>query len=336
MYRYSVTVSSYFLPNWFVELSWLSPQCRIPKLGRKPLGEPICVKDNETLAALADEAMRLIAVLCWLLAFSAQPAFAAASPELQPLEQQLSALLAGRSGEYGIAALDLRNGSVVSINGDEPFPMASTVKVAVAAAYLSQVDHGRRTLHDRIGKRSAAQLIDVMLTRSDNYATDLLINDLGGPKAVQQWLSWNGLSGIRVDRTIAGLLRSRRDLRDSRDSSTPNAMLNLLRRLDSGNVLKPGSRSYLLAAMGRCITGKNRIRGLLPYGTKVENKTGTLSGYTSDVGFITLPDGRRIAVAMFARGGINRPRTIAEAARAIYDAFAFTWRSPFTTALSAN
>ena len=64
-------------------------------------------------------------------------------------------------------------------------------------------------------------------------------------------------------------------------------------------------------------------------GTPVEHKTGTLNGLTDDVGFITMPDGRRIAVAMFARGGTNRPRTIAEAARAIYDGFrpVFTWPS---------
>ncbi|HET6942865.1 MAG TPA: serine hydrolase, partial [Sphingomicrobium sp.] len=68
-------------------------------------------------------------------------------------------------------------------------------------------------------------------------------------------------------------------------------------------------------------------RGMLPWGTKVEHKTGTLNGYTSDVGYITLSNGHRIAVAMFARGGGDRPRTIAEAARAIYDGFTklFSW-----------
>ena len=273
--------------------------------------------------------MRYLAILGWLLAFLAQPVTAASSPELWPLERQLSSLVAGKPGEFGIAAIDLDRGTMVSVNGDEPFPMASTVKIAVAAAYLAQVDHGRRSLGDRIGGRSAAQLLDVMMTRSDNYATDLLIRDLGGPRTVQQWLSWHGLSGIRVDRTIAGLLRSPRDLRDSRDSSTPMAMVELLRRLDSEKLLKPASRSHLLTLMGRCITGKNRIRGLLPAGTRVENKTGTLSGYTSDVGFITLPDGRRVAVAFFARYGADRPRTIAEAARAIYDGFAFRWGNPF-------
>jgi beta-lactamase class A len=83
------------------------------------------------------------------------------------------------------------------------------------------------------------------------------------------------------------------------------------------------------------MTGRNRMRALLPTGTPVEHKTGTLTGLSSDVGFITMPDGRRIAVAFFARGGSNRPRTIAEAARAIYDGFAATLRGSFTAALSA-
>jgi hypothetical protein len=53
----------------------------------------------------------------------------------------------------------------------------------------------------------------------------------------------------------------------------------------------------------------------------VEHKTGTLNGYTGDVGFLTLADGRRIAVVFFARGGSNRPAVISTAARAIYDGF---------------
>ncbi len=144
---------------------------------------------------------------------------------------------------------------------------------------------------------------------------------------MQDWVRFNGLYNLRVDRTIARLLADKRDLWDARDSSTPLAMVDLLRRLDKGNVLKPESRSYLMDLMARCATGKNRMKALLPWGTRVEHKTGTLTGYTSDVGYITMPNGRRVAVAMFARGGTDRPRTIAEAARAIYDGFSrlFTW-----------
>ncbi len=162
------------------------------------------------------------------------------------------------------------------------------------------------------------------------------MKDLGGPDAIQDWVSFQGVANFRVDRTIAGLLRAKRDLWDVRDSSTPLAMVDLLRRIDRGSVLKPESRSYLLDVMSRCQTGRNRMKALLPWGTRVEHKTGTLSGYTSDVGYITMPNGHRVAVAMFARGGSDRPRTIAEAARAIYDGFTrlFAWRS-WSAAVSA-
>lgn len=279
--------------------------------------------------------MRFLALFCWLAALVAQPAFAANSPALQSLERELSALVASKSGEVGVAALDLHTGELVGVRTDESFPMASTVKIAIAANYLAQVEHGRRSLSDRIGGRTAASLMDAMLVRSDNHATDLLLWDLGGPQVVQAWLDQHQIRGLRIDRSIAQLLRARRDLRDVRDSSTPRAMVDLLQRIDSGQLLRPWGQSYLLSLMERCSTGKNRIRGMLPMGTRVENKTGTLNGLSTDVGIITLPSGRRVAVAFFARYGTDRPRTIAEAARAIYDGFAGWMQRPYAMAVTA-
>ena len=279
--------------------------------------------------------MRFWALFAALFALAAQPAVAATSPSLQSLEQQLSYLAAGTSADVGIAALDLKTGETVSIKGSTPFPMASTVKVAVAALYLAQVDHGRRSLDDTINGVSARRLMNRMLVNSDNHATDVLLKDLGGPDKLNNWLHENGLTGLRVDRTIAQLLAAKRDLWDRRDSSTPIAMVELLNRIYKAQLITPDSRNYLLEVMARCQTGKNRMKALLPYGTPVEHKTGTLNGYTSDVGFITLRDGRRVAVAIFARGGANRPRTIAESARAIYDGFTRVLTWPFTAPKSA-
>jgi len=251
----------------------------------------------------------------------------ASSPELMGLERKLSMLLAERSGEYGIAAIDLRDGSIVAVNGDTPFPMASTVKVAIAAAYLAQVDQGRRSLSDLVNGRPAAKVLELMIIRSDNYATDQMLATLGGPLAVQQWLSSHQISGIRVDRNIAQLLRERGHLADIKDVATPIAMVALLSRLDSGAVLTAPSRTFLFGLMSKCATGTRRIRALLPAGTLVEDKTGTLDGVTNDVGFITMPDGRRVALAVFARGGRDRQPVIAEVARAIYDRFADSTRN---------
>jgi beta-lactamase class A len=273
--------------------------------------------------------MRFTGVFFALFALIAQPASAASSPSLLTLEQQLSSLVANKSADVGIAALDLNTGETVSIKGNTPFPMASTVKVAIAALYLAQVDHGRRSLDDTINGQPARSLMARMLIHSDNRATDILLADLGGPTAVHSWLQDNGMTGLRVDRTIADLLRSRRDLWDRRDSSTPVAMVDLLKRIYKGELIKPESRNYLLDLMAWCETGKNRMKALLPSGTPVEHKTGTLDGLADDVGFISLPDGRRVAVAIFARGGSDRPRTIAETARAIYDGFKSVFAWPF-------
>jgi beta-lactamase class A len=280
--------------------------------------------------------MRFIAFLLSLLVIAAAPASAASSPNLLSLEQQLHSLVSSKSADVGIAALDLNTGETVSIKGDTPFPMASTVKVAVAALYLAQVDHGRRSLDDTINGQSARSLMRRMLVHSDNRATDILLKDLGGPDALHDWLQQSGVRGLRVDRTIAQLLSDKRDLWDRRDSSTPVAMVDLLKRIYRAELIRPQSRNYLMDLMAQCQTGKNRMKALLPFGTQVEHKTGTLNGLSDDVGFITMPDGHRIAVAIFARGGANRPRTIAEAARTIYDGFkaAVTW--PFRPALTVK
>ena len=279
--------------------------------------------------------MRFFAILLSLLAFFAAPAGAASSPALSSLEQQLNALVADKSADVGIAALDLNTGETVSIKGDTPFPMASTVKVAIAALYLWQVDHGQKTLDDTISGVPVRTLMSRMIIRSDNHAADTLLADVGGPHALHQWLHQNGVTGLRVDRTIAELLRDKRDLWDRRDSSTPVGMVLLLKRIYKSELIRPESRNYLLDLMARCQTGKNRMKGLLP-GVPVEHKTGTLDGLADDVGFITMPDGHRVAVAIFARGGSNRPATIAEAARTIYDGFKAVFSWPFRPALTAQ
>jgi beta-lactamase class A len=278
--------------------------------------------------------MRFGGFLFAVLAFVAQPAAAASSPSLSALEQQLQMMVANKSTDVGIAALDLTTGERLSLKGDTPFPMASTVKVAIAALYLSQVDHGMRSLDDSINGEPVRALMAKMLIHSDNRAADILFKSVGGPTAVHDWLRDNGVRGVRVDRTIAQLLSARRDLWDRRDSSTPVAMVDFLRRIYSAQLISMNSRNYLLGLMARCETGKNRMKWLLPAGTAVEHKTGTLNGLSDDVGFISMPDGHRVIVAIFARGGSDRPRTIAQATRAIYDGFRaalnFTLRPSFS------
>ena len=207
---------------------------------------------------------------------------------------------------------------------------------------------------------SIANLLELAIVVSDNTAADVLLREAGGPPAVTAKMRSLGLPGIRVDRSTALLIsdwqgaknlppeeqwnreiwdkiydavperdhmRARRaETIDPRDTATPDDMTRLLLRVWKRDVLTPQSAQVLLGMMERCQTGKSRIRGLLPQGTDVAHKTGSLGGVANDIGFITLPgDAGHVAVSVFTKAS-NKPeeaseKAIAEIARTIYDYF---------------
>lgn len=266
-------------------------------------------------------------------------------------EQRIAQLAEGSSGRIGVAAVDLATGQTVSVLGDQRFPMASTSKIAIAATYLEMVDRGERSLtseypllwsvrSQRFSSRAAPvregeyltalELIDLALTRSSNPATDALLAAVGGVGPVNDWARRAGLVDFSLDRDIATLVRDDGEFDpavhiDRRDSATPETMVQLLTGLYQGRWLSAGSRRVILDAMERCRTGANRIPALMPEDVTVAHKTGSLNNTSSDIGIITAPDGRSIAVAIYVTGQGSRPNRearIASIARAIYDGYA--------------
>jgi N-acyl-D-amino-acid deacylase len=208
---------------------------------------------------------------------------------------------------------------------------------------------------------SLRNLLELMLLISDNSATDLALEAAGGAAAVTARMRALGIEGIDVSRpTIrliadwagwtlpdesewspelyrklaeavtaaeAGAAHARFDA-DPRDTSTPDAMVALLERIHRKDLLKPGTAALLLDVMLRCQTGEARLKGILPAGTPVAHKTGTIGGTTNDVGIVTLPDGAgHLALAIFVKSSgkavAARERVIAELARAAHDFFLF-------------
>ena len=115
---------------------------------------------------------------------------------------------------------------------------------------------------------------------------------------------------------------------DPRDTATPEAMVALLQRIYRKDLLKAESAELLLDIMRRCRTGEARLKGMLPLGTEVAHKTGTIGGTTNDVGIVTLPeDAGHVAITVFVKSSekevSDRERTIADVARAVYDFFLF-------------
>jgi beta-lactamase class A len=322
----------------------------------------------------------LLAAVIMSSLFTVQTTFAQ-KQNVKDVSQKIEKLSQGLVGRIGVAAQEIGSGASITVNGDEAFAMASTYKVAIAVTLLDRVDKGQLKLTDLIDlpqeemvagtnaiaesyvhpgvQFSVANLIEVMITESDNTATDFSLKLAGGPEAVTKKLRSLGITEQRVDRYCSEILRDFYGLpdkaffpvvtkaiandptlllkmtqpnmefeKDPRDHSTPQAMLQLLIAIDSGKGLSAKSREFLLATMSRTSTGPGRLKGLLPKGTPVAHKTGTIGGVANDVGFITLPDGRRFAIVVFTNSSTtstaDQDRAIAEISRTLYDFYYLT------------
>jgi beta-lactamase class A len=266
-------------------------------------------------------------------------------------EQRIADLANPALGRIGVAAVDLATGEEVMVLGDQLFPMASTSKIAVAGAFLEMVEKGRYSLTSefplmmpvasakyssakapvRPGQYMAAiDLIEIMITRSSNPATDALLAAVGGPTVVNDWIKRKGIAPFSINRDIATLVRDDGQYNpanhiDPRDAATPRAMARLLAGIYRGELLSEQSRRVVLSAMSRTVTGKRRIPAHIPLEARVSHKTGSLNNTSSDIGLIECPDGRVIAVAIYVTGQggkLAREERIAAIARALYDGFA--------------
>lgn len=297
------------------------------------------------------------------------------------LESEIQRIAAPIGGVFGVAALRVDgSGPTISVNGRERFPMASTYKVPIAASVLKKVDDGLLSLQTMLSvpndklvgtafiagnlihpgiSLSIHNLLELMITQSDNTATDVLIAAAGGGTEVTAWVREQRIHELRVDRTTlrilgdffgfpeasasimlaeaqksdpdfaAALYRPRAAFdADPRDTTTPISMAQLLARIARGDALSDESTRTLVAIMGRCKTGADRIGGRMPPGTVVTHKTGTIGGTVNDVGWITLPDsaGQLIIAAYIKESAApmaQREAVIADVARSIRDFYLF-------------
>ena len=301
------------------------------------------------------------------------------------LQDELERLSMPAEGVVGLAAVHLESGRSIAMNGSGPFPMASTYKVPIAVQLLTLVDREKLDLSATVeitagdlhpgsgliatqmnhpgAALSLRNLLELMLSISDNSASDLCLRAAGGADAVTARVRELGIEKLRVDRPTVRLIadylgldnldagpqfrldayrervealseEQRRLARESfgkdpRDTSTPIAAARLLAKIWHGEALGNESTSLLKDIMRDCQTGEGRIKGMLPDDTEVAHKTGTIGGTTNDIGVVTLPDsaGHLVLVIFIKNSEAEieaRERVIAQIARTLYDYFLFT------------
>jgi beta-lactamase class A len=277
-----------------------------------------------------------------LLAIPALAAFKAEAQiqKGQTAEVQLAELERKHPGRIGVAILDLGSGKRVEHRANDRVLMCSTFKALAAALVLARVDKGKEKLDRRIqvakkdlvffspvveprvgSSMTMAELCDAAVTQSDNAAANLLLASFGGPAALTGFFRTLGDDVSRLDR-IEPALNEHDGPDDIRDTTTPAAMVENLRRLLFTDALSRTSRDRFAAWLITNRTGDARLRAGFPENWLVGDKTGgngNKSGNNNDIAVVWPPRRAPIIVAAYCRipgiAGDARNAVIAEIGR---------------------
>jgi beta-lactamase class A len=242
----------------------------------------------------------------------------------------------------------LRLDSMVSLQPHQIHPASGLIPVRLTAPGISL---------------SLYNYLRLMIEVSDGTATSAIIRAIGGPEVVTERMRRLGFPSIVIGRETDRMMADFEGLdtlpapgphyrerfyemvervpaerreqaheafyRDPWEKTTPYDMARLLARVWRGELMSRQNTETLLQVMYNLSGGEARLKGLLPLGTPVAHKTGSIGKTTNDVGIIDLPDGAgHVLVAVYIKlsdvpESPDRERVIAEIARSAYDYFTF-------------
>ncbi len=232
-------------------------------------------------------------------------------------------------GTLGIAARNLQTGEEVTWQAERSMPTASTFKFPVLAGVFAQAEAGELDLDERVPLLAEDQvggsgtlrdflpgvqptlrdLAMLMIVVSDNSATNMLLDRIGGPGAVSAAMQGLGLPSIVINRRLIFSGAPRGPVAEA----APRDMMRLAVRLAEGSLVSPQASREMRAIMA----GQHyhdqfpRYLCLLPYADDNEqprllrllNKTGANGGLRADVGLMQVGDADVIAFSVVCDTG---------------------------------
>jgi beta-lactamase class A len=266
------------------------------------------------------------------------------------LDQQIALFASEAKGRVGVMAEILETGESVSLRAAERFPMQSVYKLPIGMAALKQVDDGKLKLDQRVKveksdfanpgqyspvrdknpngtEMTVEELVEWTVSESDTTTSDVLLRVIG-IETVKRYLDGLGINNIVVADSEKEIGRDWET--QYRNWASPEGAVALLRALQKTRAgLSVQSQALILRYLIETPRGAKRLKGLLPAGTVVAHKPGTsgsrhgVTAATNDIGLITLPDGRHLAIAVFVTDSPadekTREEVIAKIARAAWD-----------------
>lgn len=260
----------------------------------------------------------------------------ASGQEITPLTQNVQSLIQKYPQlKAGILIADLEKKSYVNLLATQTFSSASTIKIPILVAFFQDVDAHKIKLdelltmrkdhvvdgsgsmqYEPVGKKfTARETATKMITISDNTATNMLIERLGGAKALNQRFADWGLNATKINKPLPD--------KGGTNTTSPENLSNLLLKIDRGELVSLASRDQILDIMKQ--TERNNLlpQGL-DQGAKIAHKTGTLRSVLGDTGIIYLPDGQRYIASVLVKRPDDDPQAetlIQEISRTVYQYF---------------
>ena len=240
--------------------------------------------------------------------------FATETPEKVPsLEDVLLPAIKQHRGEVAVAVKNLKSGETYEYKADEAMPTASLIKFPIMIAAYEKIDAGKLdmalpievrkvdlvpgsgvlTTHFSPGTRvSLRDAIRLMIALSDNSATNLVINQVGIPEVNAR------MEALGCDQTRLNSLVFRRDTSVDPDrsrkyglgSTSARDMVKLVELLHNKKLVSDKASTQMLEHMFAC-EDKLKVPRLLPAGTKVAHKTGSVNLTRTDAGVMETPAG---------------------------------------------
>ncbi len=235
----------------------------------------------------------------------------------QGVQETVSNWEAKLGARIGVLLRDVSSDWEIAMRADERFPMSSTFKALLCGAVLAKVDTEQESLSRRVKFQkddlvsyspvtekhvqtgmSVGSLCEATITISDNTAANILLQTMGGPEGLTDFLRKIGDTTTRLDRWETELNEGKPD--DVRDTTTPRAILGTLETLLLGDVLKHESAKQLAQWMIDDQVADALIRAHLPDGWIIGDKTGA-GGFGSRgiIAFLRVPDGRQYLAAIY-------------------------------------
>jgi beta-lactamase class A len=248
----------------------------------------------------------------------------------------------------GIAFRDLTRGDTLYVGADERFHAASTMKVPVMIELFRQIERGQMSLSQRITLKnefasimdgapyslsaaddsdslvyswigsavSVRDLLEHMITRSSNLATNTLIGLVGAEKA-------NATAhalGARDMQVLRGVEDDKAYAAGRNNTTTARDLAALMAAIETGKAAARASTDSMRAVLSRQ-EFNDEIPAGLPAGTRVAHKTGQITGHLHDAA-IVYPQGRGPYVLVVLTRGIPDEKVarslIADISRLVY------------------